>query len=58
MDTRRHPALKVKGHTIKERQSYEGAYQGDGESISIDPKTGLRSGAADPRRADAKAIGY
>ena len=51
-------ALRAKGHVVKERQSYEGAYQGDGESIAIDPQTGIRSGAADPRRADAKAIGY
>ena len=51
-------ALKAKGHTLKERASYEGAYQGDGETIAVDPKTGLRSGAADPRKADSKAIGY
>jgi gamma-glutamyltranspeptidase/glutathione hydrolase len=51
-------ALKAKGHVIKERVSYEGAYQGDGESIAIDPKTGLRYGAADPRKADSKAVGY
>jgi gamma-glutamyltranspeptidase/glutathione hydrolase len=51
-------ALKAKGHTVKERQSYEGAYQGDAESIAIDPKTDVRFGAADPRRADAKAVGY
>jgi len=50
--------LKAKGHTIKERQSYEGAYQGDGETIGVDPATGLLSGAADPRKADAKAVGY
>ena len=51
-------ALKVKGHVLKERASYEGSYQGDGETIAIDPKTGLRSGAADPRKADSKAVGY
>ena len=51
-------ALKAKGQSIKERASYEGGYQGDGESIAIDPKTGLRYGAADPRKADSKAIGY
>ena len=50
--------LKAKGHTLKERASYEGAYQGDGETIAVDPKTGLRYGAADPRKADSKAIGY
>jgi gamma-glutamyltranspeptidase/glutathione hydrolase len=51
-------ALQARGHTVKERQSYEGAYQGDGESIAIDPQTGLRYGAADPRKADSKAVGY
>ncbi|MDB6165871.1 MAG: ggt, partial [Lacunisphaera sp.] len=51
-------ALKAKGQTLKERASYEGAYQGDGETIGIDPKTGLISGAADPRKPDSKAIGY
>ena len=51
-------ALKAKGQNIKERASYDGGYQGDGESIAIDPKTGLRYGAADPRKADSKAIGY
>lgn len=51
-------ALEGKGHKVIERQSYEGAYQGDAESIAIDFKTGLRQGAADPRRADAKAVGY
>jgi gamma-glutamyltranspeptidase / glutathione hydrolase len=51
-------ALKAKGHTLKERQSYEGAYQGDAESISVDLESGMRFGASDPRRADAKAVGY
>ncbi len=51
-------ALKLRGHTLKERTSYEGAYQGDGETIALDPKTGLKLGATDPRRADAKASGY
>lgn len=51
-------ALAAKGHQVKERKSYEGAYQGDAESIAIDLKTGLRQGAADPRRADAGAVGY
>ena len=50
--------LKAKGQAIRERASYEGWSQGDGETIAIDPKTGLRSGAADPRRPDAKAAGY
>lgn len=50
--------LKAKGHHFKERQSYEGSYQGDGETIGIDPKTGLILGAADPRKPDARAVGY
>jgi len=51
-------AMTARGHVIKERFSYEGAYQGDGETIAIDPKTGVRFGASDPRRADALAAGY
>jgi gamma-glutamyltranspeptidase/glutathione hydrolase len=50
--------LRAKGHTLPERKSYEGAYQGDGETIWIDPATGLRHGAADPRKGDATAVGY
>ncbi|MDP3071734.1 MAG: gamma-glutamyltransferase [Opitutaceae bacterium] len=50
--------LKAKGHTVVERQSYEGGYQGDAETIAIDPKTNLRLGAADPRKPDSRAVGY
>ena len=50
--------LAAKGHTLKERVSYEGAYQGDAETVFVDPKTGLRHGAADPRKPDARAVGY
>lgn len=50
--------LTAKGHKLKERNSYEGAYQGDAETIAIDPKTGRLFGAADPRKSDSKAIGY
>jgi gamma-glutamyltranspeptidase/glutathione hydrolase len=50
--------LKAKGHDLKERASYEGSYQGDAETIFIDPKTNLRHGAADPRKADSRAVGY
>jgi gamma-glutamyltranspeptidase/glutathione hydrolase len=50
--------LRAKGHTLPERKSYEGAYQGDGETIWIDPATGLRHGAADPRKGDSAAVGY
>ncbi len=50
--------LAAKGHTVRERVSYEGGYQGDGETIYIDPKTNLRHGAADPRKPDSSAAGY
>ncbi len=50
--------LTAKGHTLKERVSYEGGYQGDAETIFIDPKTNRRHGAADPRRPDSRAVGY
>jgi gamma-glutamyltranspeptidase / glutathione hydrolase len=43
-------ALKAKGHTTAR------AKQGDGHSIAIDPKTGVRTGAAD-KRLDGKAKG-
>jgi gamma-glutamyltranspeptidase / glutathione hydrolase len=51
-------ALKARGHTLKERASYEGTYQGDAETIGIDPKTNLRRGAADPRKPDSQAVGF
>lgn len=51
-------ALEELGHRVRERSSYEGAYQGDGETIALDPATGLRLGAADPRKPDSAAIGY
>ena len=50
--------LQARGHTVRERQSYEGGYQGDAETIAIDPGTNLRLGAADPRKPDARAVGY
>jgi gamma-glutamyltranspeptidase / glutathione hydrolase len=50
--------LKAKGHDIKQRASYEGGYQGDAETIYVDPKTNLRYGAADPRKSDSRAVGY
>jgi gamma-glutamyltranspeptidase/glutathione hydrolase len=51
-------ALTAMGHHLVERRSYEGAYQGDAETIWVDPATQLRHGAADPRSADAAAAGY
>jgi gamma-glutamyltranspeptidase/glutathione hydrolase len=50
--------LRRRGHVLKERVSYEGGYQGDAETIMIDPKTGIRQGAADPRKPDARAVAY
>lgn len=46
--------LKAMGYTLRERKSYEG----DAESIMVEPQTHLRLGAGDPRRPDAKVIGY
>ena len=46
------------GHKILPHLNYEGFYQGDGESIMLDPTTHLILGAADPRKNDAKAVGY
>jgi gamma-glutamyltranspeptidase/glutathione hydrolase len=50
--------LRAKGHTVKERVSYEGGYQGDAATIWVDPATGLRHGAADPRKPDSRALGH
>jgi gamma-glutamyltranspeptidase / glutathione hydrolase len=50
--------LTAKGHVLKERVSYEGGYQGDAETIFVDPKTNLRHGAPDPRKPDSRAVGY
>ncbi len=50
--------LRAMGHTVRERTSYEGANQGDAETIALDPQTGRRLGASDPRKPDAKAIGF
>ena len=51
-------ALKALGHKITVHDNFEGATQGDGESIMIDPASGHRIGAADPRKPDARAVGY
>lgn len=47
-------ALRAKGHTVTARDRP----QGDAESIAIDPRSGRCQGAADPRMADSKALGY
>lgn len=46
-------ALKAMGHTVR-----LAGQQGTAHSIMIDPKTGMRIGAADPRDKDAGAVGY
>ena len=46
-------ALEVMGHRVR-----SGGSQGTAHSIAIDPRTGARIGAADPRDADAGAAGH
>lgn len=56
--------LRAKGHVLTSRKLYpndpEAAARtwGDAESILIDPKTGVRFGANDPRSADSAARGH
>jgi gamma-glutamyltranspeptidase/glutathione hydrolase len=45
--------LRAQGHKVVD----SGRYQGAAETIWIDPATGRRHGAADPRHPDAKAVG-
>jgi gamma-glutamyltranspeptidase/glutathione hydrolase len=45
-------ALEKMGYQVKAESD-----MGDVEAIEIDPKTGMRDGAADPR-AGGKAVGY
>ena len=47
-------ALEAAGYHFGNRA----AYMGDAESILIDPVTGMRWGASDPRNPDAAALGY
>jgi gamma-glutamyltranspeptidase/glutathione hydrolase len=46
-------ALEAMGHAVR-----VGGRQGSAHSIMIDPRTGERIGAADPRDGDAGAVGY
>jgi gamma-glutamyltranspeptidase/glutathione hydrolase len=46
-------ALEAMGHSIR-----MGGRQGSAHSIMIDPRTGDRIGAPDPRDSDAGAVGY
>jgi gamma-glutamyltranspeptidase / glutathione hydrolase len=52
-DTATLDALRAKGHTVR-----IGSQQGTAHSIAIDPKTGARIGAPDPRDRDAGAKGH
>lgn len=47
-------ALRAKGHQIADNPRY----MGDAEVIMIDPATGVRLGASDPRSPDGLAAGY
>ncbi len=46
-------ALTSRGHKLARPR-----YLGDAEGIMIEPKTGMRLGATDPRRSDGLAVGY
>lgn len=46
-------ALLARGHKLAKPR-----YLGDAEGIMIEPKTGMRLGATDPRRSDGPAMGY
>jgi gamma-glutamyltranspeptidase/glutathione hydrolase len=46
-------ALLARGHKLAKPR-----YLGDAEGIMIEPKTGMRLGATDPRRSDGLAVGY
>ncbi|HEY7783555.1 MAG TPA: gamma-glutamyltransferase [Pyrinomonadaceae bacterium] len=46
-------ALKARGHNLARPR-----YLGDAEGIMIEPQTGIRLGATDPRRSDGLAVGY
>lgn len=50
--------LRAWGHEIRLRVSYEGGHQGDAETVAVDPKTGVRLGAPDPRKPDSGAVGH
>jgi gamma-glutamyltranspeptidase/glutathione hydrolase len=51
--------LEAQGHVFASAPGAIGVSRwGDAESVLIDPKTGLRQGASDPRNADARAVGY
>ncbi len=61
-------ALRARGHTVNLRNLYGSGtgqetplielYQGDAESIAVDPKTHRLLGAPDSRKPDARAAGW
>ena len=50
--------LAAMGHTFDKSAGSRGEHWGDAEGILIDPISGIRHGASDPRSADAAAVGY
>lgn len=48
-------SLKARGHPLEERDN---VIISDAETVTIDPKTGLRLGASDIRKPDSKTVGY
>jgi gamma-glutamyltranspeptidase/glutathione hydrolase len=46
-------ALEARGHRFASP-----SYMGDAEAVMIDPETGFRLGASDPRNPDSAAVGY
>ncbi len=59
-------ALRARGHTLALRNLYAPEkevefteyYSNDTMTIQVDPATGIRRGTADPRRPDARAVGF
>lgn len=50
--------LTAKGHKFHLNSRGSGQSWGDAEGIMIDPRTGARLGASDPRSSNAAAVGY
>jgi len=49
-------ALTKKGHRFEPHAIR--SYPGDVEGVMIEPATGMRLGASDPRNPNARAVGY
>lgn len=50
--------LQGRGHVFGPKAGKAGNYWGDAQGVMIDPATGLRLGASDPRSQDGLAAGY